>query len=506
MVAVGLLGLLVMMLTSSLGSALKSSRQTKRFQQGSALGTEAVEEAKDIAYAALTNVTTDLVPATDPNLRTCTGWQTTRLIDPDGPAGPLRCERVESRPTGAINPHKQTRTVDGLQFTVWRYVTWIDLDNQGGPGQDLKRIVAVVEWDGGGVSRNYRISGTAVDARRGLEVPEFDIAPLEQGRRVVQGNQVVFAHTIRNLGVPDTYELQMSDGAEAPTRTWTYTFYEDVNANRELDGTDTQITTDADGDGLRETREVPTDSSLHLLVVWTLASDEAAGVESMQFVVRSVLDPEFSKSSKDYLEIATSPTPLLLHFHNGTEAPSAATNATPHLPMDEAAPTGTSPYPFSADVDPNQSGRVIQAGGSGPDETNPLEMANWVYQTPYRTPYDGLATLSLSLISPDSSCSSFTKSLHVYVQDKALADDAAGNVLVDLPFTVQSTPNPDATGACPTHSATLELPIDATVESGRWIDVKLIAVGTDLIVGYDTTDSDSTLTLPQTSVPVQVPA
>ena len=163
-VAMGLGVLLLTVLTAGLASGLRATSETKRFQQATALGTQAVERAKEAPYDALVMVASELNG--DPRVGT-NGCGTGELRPP----GFHLCERLVIDATtgaGAIHPHRTTETIGGLDFSVWRYLTWARAPDSG-EEETMKRITAIVEWEAGEASRSFHISGTITNVPRGLQ-------------------------------------------------------------------------------------------------------------------------------------------------------------------------------------------------------------------------------------------------------------------------------------------------------------------------------------------------
>ncbi|MFN2486566.1 MAG: hypothetical protein ABR609_08175, partial [Acidimicrobiia bacterium] len=249
---------------ATLISGYRAVRQTKYFQQGTALGNRAVEGARDISYDALGMLNSDLAGDADIT-SACAGLAGPgNFYDPGG--GTLTCERIVSSDGNVeIENHIQTVTVEGKVFTIKRYVTWVDNDAQGGTGEDYKRLSVVVEWVDNGTIDSFETSTFVARARRGLPVPEFELAPAAQNKQVEQGQIATFAHSIENLGIVDAYDIEMPVPAG-----WGIQFYADDEVDGEIgvyDPAFDEALTDTNGTGKPDTGNVATDEVTYFLAV-----------------------------------------------------------------------------------------------------------------------------------------------------------------------------------------------------------------------------------------------
>lgn len=499
-IAVGLVGLLMMVLSAGLMSGFTASQETKRIQQATALGTAEVEKMKDINYASLAMSDGDLDLGPDPNLlASCPGrTDGNRFFDPDG-EGPLTCERIRSVASGAtVTPHVTTENVGSLTFAVKRYVTWVGAGNT----QDYLRVTAIIEYDVGSKGRSERVSGTVINVQRGIPAPEFELIPTAQGKKVLEGHDVVFAHRVRNLGFEDAYQLQMIP--EPPS----LRFHRDLNANGELDDGEPELVGGA-------TPLVAFEDTFSFLAVWEATA--AATPQPIQLRVGSTKDTQFTKTAIDTIEVTDEPIGATLYLHacpsedeDGSCTPAPQTSDDPpsqpvgpqsartNLPMDPNPPTATTLQSYSDDVDDDQPGRRIcppeesgDCSNSGANETDPWRMSNWVYQLPSRTILDGNATLRLLVPTTGGTCPSGTITAHLL--SKQNATDAAGSAVAESTnFVGTATPN----GA--NCIIVMTIPMDTTIDTGRWLELKL-TTSEGIVIGYDTVDYDSSLTLPLAS-------
>ena len=484
-VAMLLVALMFTALSAGLMGGLRAVRDARLYQQGTSVGEEAVEAGRDIQYENLVMQTSDL--AGDPRI------EAGPEFDPDGP-GSLVTEPIVAAASGAsIVPHITTQTVGNTTFTTSRYVTWVDDTIQGGPAQSYKRLAVIIEWQVGGRTNTYRTSSFIAQARRGLPVPKFVLEPGEQSVEVEPGNIVVFPHTVRNLGIVDTYDLVMPN-----SRGWIINFYKDENQNGTFESAVDSLLLDTNSTGTPDTGSVATDEITYFLAVLQLAPSETPGTEEMTLTATSGGNDTVSDTSTNTVDIGT--VGLTLNLHNNPTPPTGNTTAQRHLAMNINPISAATLYQYSTNHYTAQPGRFIDKADASDSESDSRLMANWVYQVPQNTLFNGAVELKLWVAAKDLKCDkSFT--IRVFLRTKNSANTNTGTELTpsaDLP--VQA---PGGTEPCNFREVIVPMNLtNVTVATNRYIEVKVTVLGSSddaALLAYDTTSYPSNLTLPQVS-------
>jgi type II secretory pathway pseudopilin PulG len=475
------------LLTSTI-AGFTAVRQTRFVQQASALANESIEAARDLGYDAVILVSSDTTWTGDPHVSTACSpnFSGVRSHDPDG-NGPLACERIVEGATGSFNPHRVIRTINGKQFTVYRYVTWVDDATQGGTGQSYKRFSVVVEWEHNGTKR-YRASTLISPADRGPPASEFTLTPGSQSAGFVDtgtNSYVAFAHTIKNYGVADTYELSIDefDVDEPPLGVlWSYTIYRDEGTIGQFDveGALEELDDD-DGNGTLETDPVAaapsttTPTNYHFIVVITYGSPTSAPSTDFSLRATSRLNPDVSATAADD---ANGLLNLFLHNRtSGDASPSGDTTANANMLMSQTASTTSTLYDYSTDL-PGNFGRYVSTVGSASatavPANPPSNLINWTYQVPGPNPLT-LSGNSLNLrlwwTTPD--CSGEFR-VNVFVNHKPSRTAAAGITQI-----ASRSQNVLATSSCdfedPAQRLSINIPVTAgtQIPVNRWLEVKI---------------------------------
>jgi Tfp pilus assembly protein PilV len=475
------------LLTSTI-AGFTAVRQTRFVQQASALANESIEAARDLSYDSVILVSSDTSWTGDPHVSTTCAPNFTgvRSHDPDG-TGPLACERIIEGATGSFNPHRMTRTVNGKQFTVNRYVTWVDDATQGGTGQSYKRFSVVVEWEHNGTKR-YRASTLISPADRGPPAPEFTLTPGSQSAGFVDAgtnSYVVFAHTIKNYGVADTYELAIDefDLDDPPLGfPWSYTIYRDEGTIGEWDveGAVEELDDD-DGNGTLETDPVAaapsttTPTDYHFLVVITYDSVASAPSTDFSLSATSRLDSEVSATANDS---ANGLLNLFLHNRtSGLASPSGDTTANADMLMSATPSTTSTLYDYSSDL-PGDFGRYVSTVGSASatalPSNPPSNLINWTYQVPGPNPLTLSGnSLNLRLWWTTPSCSGQFR-VNVFVNHKPSRTAAGGITTI-----ASRQQNVLVTASCdfehPVQRLSINIPVTAgtQIPVNRWLEVKI---------------------------------
>lgn len=273
-VAVGVVGVILMILTTGMASGLRGALVTKVQQTATGLGDEAVERARALTYDDLAMQTSDL----DGDERIQNG-----TFDPDGPDGDLEPEPVATDPDGAVAPHVTTRTVGETPFTLSRYVTWVDANMQGGPAQDHKRITAIATWPVDDEIQTYRVSTLVANVVKGQSVEKFHLTSpaTEEPVEASPGTEADVPAAVENLDVPETYDLTFDDLPSG----WSETFYDDQG----------MLLHDSTGSSHPDTGEIGTAETFDLSVTLDIPSDAAPGDYMLPLRATAASDSAASK-------------------------------------------------------------------------------------------------------------------------------------------------------------------------------------------------------------------
>lgn len=471
--------------TASIASTLDVLEINRRFAQATGLGNAVIEEARDLRFDDLIMSDSDSTVAADP-LITGTG---DLVFDPDGGDSLAAEKLVISASGGTIDPHTATRTIDNTDYTVHRYVTWVDDTTQGGPDDDYKRFTAVVTWDIGGRTYTYQTSTFFSAARRGLPTPSFDIIPETQSATAEPDAQVVFTHGVRNTGIVDTYDITV----ETPFgRFWTPTLYLDIDQNLTFDATD-PLLLDTNANLVLDTGSVATDETVFFHVVWTLnGASEVPGSEDIIVNVASGANPSVTATATDSLTIG--PAGIVLLLHNDPSPPTGDTTSQVNLDMDVTDPTVETLYNYSTDKD-TDPGRFLDKGGST-DENAKAKMINWLYQAPEELTLDGNVQVDLYYANQDFDCAEHLDVV-VHLRQKNSAGTSNGTVL----GTGTGVWNPEEIdGTCDFTLLSITFAVSATVPNNKWLEIKVLLDptfgGDPGYLAFDTTTFQSFAIIP----------
>lgn len=484
-IAMLVVALMFTALSAGLMGGLRATRDARLYQQATSHGEEAVEAARDLQYDSLVMQTSDL--AGDPRI------QSGPMFDPDQ-SGPLVAEPVvASASGGSIVPHITTEAVGNTTFTTSRYVTWVDDTIQGGPAQSYKRMVVIIEWQVGGRTNSYVTSSFIALARRGLPVPKFELAPAAQTVEVEQGNLVVFPHTIRNLGIVDTYDLEIP-ASENP-RGWVINFYKDEGQIGTFEPVTDSLLLDSNSTGKPDTGSVSTNETTYFLVVFLLGPTEAPGSVNMTLRATSGANDSVSHTSEDTVVVGFAG--LTLNLHNNPSPPTGDTTAQKPMAMNLSPVSGTTLFKYSTNLYTNQAGRFIDRKNASHTETSTQYMANWVYQVPNTPTFNGTVEVKLWVARKDFSCTGGAVNLRAFLRTKTTNVTDTGTQIasgdgVMVPVGIVS---------CPFQQITITMTLtNVSVAINTWLELKVTnrnATGDAALIAYDTADFRSTIKLPQ---------
>ncbi|HET6771261.1 MAG TPA: hypothetical protein VFH75_06455 [Actinomycetota bacterium] len=495
-IAMLLVALLFTTLSAGLISGLRASRDARLFQQATSIGEEAVEGARNLQYDTLIMQTSDL--AGDPRI------ESGPRFDPDE-AGPLVTEPVvTSESGGSIVPHiincpddpqpECNQSLGNTPFTISRYVTWVDDAIQGGPAQSYKRVVVIIEWQIGSETNSYVTSAFIALARRGLPVPKFELTPEAQTVQVEQGNLVVFPHTIRNFGITDTYDLEMTTNP----RGWVINYYKDEGQIGTFEPVVDSLLLDTNSTGKPDTGSVGTDETTYFLAVFVLGPTETIGTVDMTLTATSGANNSITHTSTDTVIVGFAG--LTLNLHNNPTPPTGNTTAQKPMAMNLTPVSATTLYTYSTDYYNNEPGRYIEQRNTDHNEDLKVRMANWVYQVPNPdTLFNGTVELTLWVARKDLSCTGGPVHIRAFLRTKATDVTDTGNELTSGDGVMV----PVGVGSCPFQQITITMtPINVTLAANTWLELKVTnrqTSGDAALIAYDTLDYRSTIKLPQVS-------
>ena len=140
-VMAGLLAVIVVVgLAGSMAVALRQARDNRFQQTATAVALDEMEAVRALEWAQLAMTSVD----GGAPLLAAAGTQ----VDADA-AGLARNEPLMVRSDGVVEP-STVRTVEGVAYTVWRYVTLLDYQS--------RRVILEVTWDMGEVSHHHLTS------------------------------------------------------------------------------------------------------------------------------------------------------------------------------------------------------------------------------------------------------------------------------------------------------------------------------------------------------------
>ncbi len=488
---------------ASLISGYRAIRQTKYFQQGTALGNRAIEGARDVTYDSLAMLNTDL--AGDAKISSsCAGLAGPgSFYDPGG--GTLTCERIVSAAGNVdITNHIQTVTVEGKAFTIRRYVTWVDNDNQGDTGQDYKRLSVVVEWTDNGTTDSFETSTFVSRAKRGLPVPKFELTPSAQTKQVEQGQTATFAHSIKNLGIVDTYDIEMPVPAG-----WGVQFYADAGQRGVYEPGIDQALTDSNGSGTPDTGSIATNGVTYFLAVVTVPLTQPNGGVDVPLTVTSGVNDEVTAESANRAGVG--PVGIALYLHNNPSPPVGTTTAQNQIPMNITAPTATTLYKYSTNyynpTAPVYPGRYLERVATTPavGENTASRMVNWVYQVPTGTLFEGNGSIRLWVAARDQRCDRAI-SLRFYIRRKNAANSNNAGSTTLLSQLDATVPAPGGVAPCAFTQVNVPFTLASpgtTIPTNSWIELKVVVNSTSAdhaLIAYDTTAYPSRLFMPQVTL------
>ncbi len=479
-------------------SGYRAVRSTKFFQQGTALGNEFTELARDLQYDELNMQTSDLTGDTRiTGAGTCGSVPGTHYFDPDS-TGPMTCEAIVNVASGAgIADHQTTEDVGGKTYTVSRYVTWVDADTQGSTGQDYKRVSTVVEWTTPNGTKSFRTSTNVSQARRGLPVPGFTLSPTTLTTKTqTAGQSAVFPHTVVNEGITDAYDIILTGIPGG----WTTAIYADAGTIGTYDAGTDVLLTDTNGSGVVDTGNTATDEVFEFLVVVAIPGGTATGNYNFTVTARSGADSTVTAVSPDRVTVGVAG--LTYYLHNNPTPPTANTTAVSYLTMNSTAPTAATLFRYSTNHHNADSGRYLDKSSISDTQSDNKLMAAWRFQVSAASTYTGAGEVRLWNMVKGFACDKALV-VQVYVRHKASNDTTTGTAMASASLNI---PAPGGAAPCAYRESVIPLTFTGTsVAANRWIELKVevntTGSGDAGLFAYDTTAFPSRLILPTPTNP-----
>lgn len=374
LVAITVLTVALLAMAGVAVASLASLSHSKQRQQATTAVARALELTRAVDYAELAMRDSDSPPA---------------QYDPDA-AEPLAAETVVATPTGPVTSAPYDFTADGI--SVQTFVTWFDDPGPPVNVRAAKRITAVATWGQAARAGTVRQSTLVAETNRGLPEPAFDISPLVQSTLKPPGVTICFAHTLKNLGAPDRYDVVFPTAATHPSmNSYTVSAYIDSNSNGVGDATELMV--DVTGDGRPDTPSpLATNATLALLVCYVPTTGSNPDLNA-QVTVRSGYDSTVTA----VVEHDATVSPFLrLWLHdrpaNATTEHSRDCTAGGYNTLDYSAPTRATLVNYDRSASDTLPGLGVAKGQTACTSRGTLRLQ---FQLPEARTLTGQATLTL---------------------------------------------------------------------------------------------------------------
>jgi type II secretory pathway pseudopilin PulG len=442
------------------GRTIDSVNERQAEQTGTALTTEALEQVKLLDYPELAHDDSD------------TGLGGASEFDPDGP-GPMPAETLVYETGVGLIPHQTVpENLQGVDFTITRWITWVD-DPATPETDDYKRITVITEWNDGGFPRTHEVQ--AIVAPDALTVAgilaEFDLTPDTYPASTTPAGRLIVPLTVDNAG--DQARFDMTSDAPAD---WTITLWWDRNDNGALDGPDFPLI-DTNANALPDTGPVAAGAEFPVIAVIDLAFTAPEGDELVSITAKSTLDGG-TDTTEIPVEVAGE-APIKYYLRHIDTPPTADSIAAVHNPMTFPPPNSPTLYNYSTDLDANP-GRMLNTGGT-PSSTSTYNTVNWVAEVADDRDFTGTTRIQIHVAVGGFTCKR-TTDLVFLIRKKGSRTAAAGTVLGSASASYTS-PN---SGPCSYEPLTVNIPTTGVVEAGKWVELKILAVGRPALLAYDT--------------------
>ena len=286
-------------LGQTVATALRASGERRLEQQASAITTEVVEAVRNLTFDEVA-----LLPAASDPSRT---GDTT--YDPGSGPEPI----LEDAGSG-VPSQVTTEILNGITFTLTRYITWVDDDPFDAVTEDYKRFTVIATWDSRGIARTQTLETFIASAGSGAPAAAYSltITPQFDALNAAADSDVVYTHTIENTGTADdTFELDLSNDLGWPVAM--------VNATTTLSFVDTN------GNGTVDTGVLAPGATVDIAVTVHNPSGTPASVASITTLeVTSAGDPAAMPVSASANDTTTStgttaaPAPITLHMRRSS--------------------------------------------------------------------------------------------------------------------------------------------------------------------------------------------
>lgn len=266
--------IVLMAVAAALTAGISANRTIKGNEQATGLANRVIEDARNTQFDNLI-LKTDTAAFNDP---------TNGLTSPSAgvwnyQSAPGIVEPIEHATNGPfLLKNVISDPALGVTFTVHTYITKEDTGTTtlGGGLNKTRRVTAIVSYKRDGATFSAKSSTVITRTRRGLPEPKFEITPLSQTVPAAQDYDLVLSHTIRNLGVTDTYDF---DPPTAARSSWNsgLLLYADTNESGLYEAGVDQLLVDTNGNGKVDTGTVPTSGTAQYFLVYHVPATEANG-------------------------------------------------------------------------------------------------------------------------------------------------------------------------------------------------------------------------------------
>jgi hypothetical protein len=347
---------------AALTGGISANRTIKGNEQATALANREVESARNRPFESLVNLTSSLIvePTGTYGLKkNATGdW----IFEPVVGSGVWEPIELGTNTDAIVREKNVTDAVLGLTFKVNTYITRADESSSvtfGSTSNRIRRITTIVSYKNNGARFHARSTTLITRTRRGLPEPKFEVNPLAQTVTAPRGSELVLKHTIRNLGVTDTYDFS----APIASRTsWNNKFkiYADTNASGLFEAADDtplldplagpSIKNDTNGDNLADTGSVATNGAQTIFVVFAVPPTEPDGAVTISFNVSSGAHSSVFKTVSDVATVG--PKTDTYYFYNSGDIANQQQDSDLVGGGSPSVPIGS--YPFPMRMDPNR--------------------------------------------------------------------------------------------------------------------------------------------------------
>ena len=179
-------------LGQTISMALRAAEERRLEQQATALTAEVAEAVRGLTFEEVALLPSTADPSRTPATTFDPGTGTEVVIEDAG---------------GGISSQVTTESFNTITYTLTRYVTWVDDDPLDSSTEDYKRLTVLAAWTSRGQTRTEELETLIArqSAEAGTSNPTYGAAfapPFDAGHGK-QGTDVIFTHTVTNIGNRD---------------------------------------------------------------------------------------------------------------------------------------------------------------------------------------------------------------------------------------------------------------------------------------------------------------